>query len=67
MCNYRKVFRAESLTEVRPMAEEMVGGPGRVCLLVKVEPGNQEKVDRVAVGPEELATRLREAATGERP
>lgn len=67
VCNYRKVYRAESLEEVRPMAEEMLAGPGPVCLLMKVEPGNQEKVDRVAVGPEDLATRLREAATGECP
>ena len=67
VCGYKRVFRADDVDAVAKAADEMLAGEGPAMLLMKVDPGNQKQVGRVEVTPEDLATRMRVAATGERP
>jgi sulfopyruvate decarboxylase subunit beta len=67
VCGYQHVFRADDVDAVAAATDEMLAGPGPAMLLMKVDPGNQKEVGRVEVTPEELASRMRLAATGERP
>ena len=67
ICGYRQVFRADDVESVAVAADEMLAGEGPAMLLMKVDPGNQKDVGRVEVTPEDLATRMRVAATGKQP
>jgi len=67
VCGYRQIFRADDVEAVAAATDEILAGPGPAMLLMKVDPGNQKEVGRVEVTPEDLATRMRVAATGERP
>ncbi len=67
VCGYERVFRADDIDAVARATDELLGGSGPAMLLMKVDPGNQREVGRVEVTPEDLATRMRVAATGDRP
>ena len=67
VCGYRAVYRADDPAAVTAAAGEMLARPGPAMLLMKVDPGNQPEVGRVEVTPVQMATRMREAATGARP
>jgi thiamine pyrophosphate-dependent acetolactate synthase large subunit-like protein len=67
VCGYRRVRRADDPEAVATAVEELLAGPGPAMLLIEVEPGNQKDVPRVEVTPEEMAARMRIAATGSNP
>ena len=67
VCGYKRIFRADDALAVAEKADQMLCGDGPAMLLMKVDPGNQKGVGRVEVTPEEMAARMRLAATGSRP
>jgi sulfopyruvate decarboxylase subunit beta len=67
VCGYKTVLRADDVEAVAAATDELLAAEGPAMLLMKVEPGNQKGVPRVEVTPEEMAARMRLAATGERP
>ena len=67
VCGYRQVYRADDVEAVAAATDEMLTGEGPAMLLMKVDPGNQKGIGRVEVTPEEMAARMRLAATGSRP
>jgi phosphonopyruvate decarboxylase/sulfopyruvate decarboxylase subunit beta len=60
-CGYPWVNRVESQEELRELAPAVLREQGPAFLLVKVQPGNLESVDRVTHPPEIIAELFREA------
>ncbi|MBI3270133.1 MAG: hypothetical protein HYZ53_14080 [Planctomycetes bacterium] len=60
---YRAAWRASDLAGLEAAAREFFAAEGPVCLLARVEPGNQKGVPRVELEPDAIAQRFRKAAT----
>ncbi len=59
---YRATWRVMSERDLDLSARMFFATPGPVCLLIKVEPGNQKGVPRVEIEPSAMTERLRSAA-----
>jgi sulfopyruvate decarboxylase subunit beta len=60
---YRQVWRVHNAADLERAARAFHSATGPVCLLLEVEPGNQPKVQRVAIEAPMMTLRFRAAAS----
>ncbi len=58
---YKKTYRCTTMDEVKKVVPEFLNSEGPVFLLIKVEPGNIEDIERVSHTPEEITKRFSKA------
>jgi len=63
VCGYRRTLRIREAENLDVACRELLAAEGPACLLVEVEPGNQEGVPRVGIAPPQMAARFRAEAT----